>query len=108
MDVFCSVSRWNGEIQSKYGLLTQTRSQTIATDGKGTFAYQEGFATMVQLIPGDSGGIVINSNGELVGFNSTSDQRYSDSTHSKILDALELVVLFRAKLLQDLANQTTQ
>lgn len=88
-------SRWNGQIANKSG------SVIVKYVIDETFGYSNQFGTDIHSITGDSGGVIISDNGELMGFASTGFKEEGEfeiwnkqiirSYYSKILSGLNLI-----------------
>jgi len=97
----CLVSRKGGGIERKFGYVIQINSTGQIKNLGGMPICPEHFTANIKAIPGDSGGIIVNPEGELVGIVSAGTINQDEfSAHSKILDALYLIDLQIRKLIR--------
>jgi hypothetical protein len=82
-------SRWNGRLKERYGFIDQPYVASITTrDG---VSYKDHFSMeLVDIIPGDSGGIVKTADHRVVGLISTGDDQLNGSA-VRLTKALEFI-----------------
>jgi hypothetical protein len=92
------LSKWDGQIQSKYGFLRPFHGYgpTRPLNSKTLTDYRHHYISSLPSIPGDSGGIVVNDEGRIMGIHSAGCREISQSLCLKFIRALELIEHYRA------------
>lgn len=93
------MTRWSEELQTNYGFIEKTRINGDSVNVSGRqLSFGEHFTlSMIDVRPGDSGGIVISPDGRLIGMMSTGND-YNSGSAIKIIKALELVDYHRRRI----------
>lgn len=83
-------SRWDGEIKNSFGQIKKTKRKERISNHKGQHKkLEDQIDVEMPLIPGDSGGILLDYIGNLTGFASASNQK--NSSFSSIFAGFDLI-----------------
>lgn len=93
------LSRWNGREISKYGFLKGDGKPAYVKDNGKTYVFKDQFNISLSSLKGDSGGLIVSSNGSLMGFASCKGE--IELLCIKIIKALELVHFYKRTLEKD-------
>jgi hypothetical protein len=84
------ITRWNSKIERSYGFLTRRYSSVPTESGY----YPDHFSMILESKPGDSGGLIVSSDGKLIGFES-SGGNLARSSAVKYNRALDLIKYYK-------------
>lgn len=99
------MSKWNTKLVKKYGGIKQEEAIICIKkldDSNSIIKWTNHFTTDCYSVPGDSGGIIVNPNGKLLGITSTGGDVKNLTSAINIIKALELVHFYKNSLQQSL------
>lgn len=91
-------TRWDGKVVQKYGWVEKD-SERVTVTGRQREALQKDLLYLsLASIPGDSGGILLNTDGRLVGINCSGNTEQRTSSEVKLFKALDLITRYAETL----------